>query len=730
MCPIRRTAIAMALTVLLGAHSVARAAADPDTRAAVIVRQMTPAERLALLHGIMAIPFVGHVTIPPDAVYGAGYVPGIPRLGIPALKESDASLGVAYVNGLRKDGATALPSGMAMAASWDPQLLYAGGAMIAGEAAAKGFNVLLAGGSNLMRDPRNGRTFEYLGEDPWLTGTLAGAAVSGIQSQHVISTLKHFALNDQETDRHSYSADISDSAARESDLLAFEIALERGHAGAVMCAYNRVNGAYACGNGYLLDRVLKRDWGFRGWVMSDWGAVSALDFALAGLDQESGAQLDRQVFFGEPLARAAQQDPVYAARVADMDRRILRSIFAVGLDTHPAVVHPIDFAADGAVAERLERAGIVLLRNRDRALPLSDSLERVAVIGGYADAGVLSGGGSSQVQGPGGPSIVVPLGGGARFAPAIEYQRSVPLQAIEARLPRAQVVFRDGRYVSQAVQAARWADVAIVFATQWMSEGHDVPDLSLPDGQDALIAAVAAANPHTIVVLETGGPVLMPWLQQTAAVLEAWYPGARGADAISAVLFGDQNPSGRLPVTFPLSLAQLPRPMLPGSGGMGPQYSDRGSPGQTLHVDYDIEGADVGYRWFARTHQQPLFAFGYGLSYTRFETHDLKVTADRALSATCEVVNTGSRAGADVVQLYLVSAAGHPERRLVGYQRVQLQPGQSQRISLTVDPRLIAEFRDGAWRVVPGHYRWALGTSALDTGAPVDTVLGPRQIRP
>ncbi|MGH8144482.1 MAG: glycoside hydrolase family 3 C-terminal domain-containing protein, partial [Steroidobacteraceae bacterium] len=552
--PATSAAALIGAAVMLAAASAsrpARAADGPDARAAAVEQQMTPDERMVLLHGIMAIPS-GQTHIPPGAIFGAGYVPGIARLGVPALKESDASLGVAYVNGLRKDGATALPSGVAMASTWDPQLVYAGGAMIASEAAAKGFNVLLAGGSNLMRDPRGGRTFEFLGEDPWLTGTLAGAAVGGIQSQHVISTLKHFALNDQETGRRFFSANISDAAARESDLLAFEIALERGHAGAIMCAYNRINGQPSCGNDELLNGVLKHDWGFKGWVMSDWGAVSSADFALAGLDQQSGAQLDPQVFFGTPLQHAAQADPRYAARVADMNRRILRSMFAVGLDAHPPVIKPIDFATDGAVAEQVERAGIVLLRNRDEALPLSGSIRRIAVIGGYADAGVLSGGGSSQVQGPGGASVLIPLGGGnSAFNPAMEFQRSVPLAAIRARVPKAEVRYRNGRYISDAVSAAKRADVAIVFATQWMTEGFDVPDLSLPDGQDALITAVAAANPHTIVVLETGGPVLMPWLDRTAAVIEAWYPGARGAQAIAAVLFGDQNPSGRLPVTFP-----------------------------------------------------------------------------------------------------------------------------------------------------------------------------------
>jgi hypothetical protein len=244
------------------------------------------------------------------------------RLGVPALKETDASLGVAYAMGARGDGATALPSGMAMAATWDPELLRAGGAMIGAEARAKGFNVMLAGGVNLMREPRNGRGFEYLGEDPWLAGTLAGAAVAGIQAQRVISTVKHFALNDQETGRMFLDVRIGDAAARESDLLAFQVAIERGQPGAVMCAYNRINGAYGCGNDYLLNQVLKRDWGFKGWVMSDWGAVHGVDDA-PGPDQQSGEQ------------SRAVSGPAYARRrVSDMNRRIC-VLYAAGLDAAP-----------------------------------------------------------------------------------------------------------------------------------------------------------------------------------------------------------------------------------------------------------------------------------------------------------------------------------------------------------------------------------------------------------
>jgi len=708
-------------------------AADPDTRAATTLAQMTPAERTVLTQGVMALPVLPPPGgMPAGAIPGAGFVAGLPRLGVPALTESDASLGVAYVFGLRHDGATALPSGMAMASTWNPDLIQAGGAMIASEASAKGFNVLLAGGADLMRDPRNGRAFEYLGEDPLLTGVLAGAAITGIQSAHVISTAKHFALNDQETARHFVDVKISDAAARESDLLAFEIAIERGRPGSIMCAYNQVGGHYACDSDYLLNQVLKRDWGYKGFVMSDWGAVPAVSAALDGLDQQSGAQLDPKVFLAQPLADAAAADPKYAARLTDMNRRILRSIYAVGLDTNPPARHAIDFAADGKVAQAVAEEGIVLLRNQDGALPITAQAKRILVVGGYADTGVISGGGSSQVEGLGGPAAIVPLGGSGPFAGITgeAYQRSNPLAAIRALAPAAQVRFRDGRYISDAVLATRDADVVIVFATQGMTEGLDVPDLSLPRGQDALITALAAANPHTVVVLETGGPVAMPWLDNTAAVLEAWYPGARGGPAIANVLFGQVDPSGRLPGTFPSSVDQLPRPELPGAATVEPNFEGRGQGGQALVADYDIEGSDVGYRWFARMGRPPLFPFGFGLSYTTFDQGDLRLAAGKVITASFTVADTGPRDGADVAQLYLVDAAGKAERRLVGFQKVALKAGERRAVSLTIDPRLLADWTGAGWTVRPGTYRFALGASATDLGPAVSVDVKGEKLKP
>lgn len=703
--------------------------ANPDAQAARTEAAMKPDERTILTHGIM--PFPGLGKIPADAVIGAGYVAGIPRLGVPPLRETDAGLGVAYVGGLRKDeGATPLPSGMAMGSTWNLDLVREAGAMVAGEAHAKGFNVLLAGGANLIRDPRKGRTFEYLGEDPLHSGLLAGAIVNGVQSRNVISTVKHFALNAQETGRKFLDAHIDDASARESDFLAFQIAIERGKPGSVMCAYNQLNGHYTCDSDYLLNQVLKRDWKYPGFVMSDWGAVPGVEAALHGLDQQSGAQTDKAFYFADILRKKAEAEPVYAARLRDMNRRILRSIYAVGLDRNPAVKAPIDFTANAQVAERTANEGIVLLRNERGVLPLAATAKRIAVIGGYANTGVLSGGGSSQSQGPGGPALAIPPGG-ASLLPALfsqNFHRSVPLNAIRKLAPKAEVTYRQGNYITDAVTAAKKADVAIIFATQWMHEGWDVPDLSLPNGQDALIAAVAEANPNTIVVLETGGPVAMPWVDKTAAVLAAWYPGIRGAEAIANILFGKVNPSGHLPITFPASVDQLPRPKLDGSDILEPRYSGAPEPKQVpFSVDYNIEGSDVGYRWFARKNMKPLYPFGHGLSYTSFAFSNLSVGSGKKPRATFTVANTGAREGATVPQLYLVSAAGKPQVRLVGFSKLNLAPGERRKVAVEIDPRLLAEWTDGGWSISKGRYGFALGQSAGSVDQPVFVQLRQRR---
>jgi len=702
-------------------------AAAAKARAQAVVGKMTADEKVVLTVGIMPMPVIPGIKIPADAVIGAGYVPGVARLGVPALRESDASLGVAWVGGMRHDGATALPSGIAQAATWNPDVLRQGGAMIGSEARAKGFNVLLAGGANLTRDPRNGRTFEYLSEDPLLTGTLVGAAITGIQSNHIISTIKHFALNGQETARKFVDTRIGEAAARESDLLAFEIGIERGHPGSAMCSYNQVNGVHACDSDWLLNTVLKHDWHWDGFVMSDWGAVPGLSTAIHGLDQQSGSQLDPGVFLGKTLEDAAAKDKAVAKHLDEMNTRVLTAIYANGVDKYPATPGgTIDFKADGEVALEAAKQGIVLLKNDGGVLPLAASAKRIVVIGGYAARGVMSGAGSSQVQGTTGPAVSIPVGDGGPFADLMNrtYHASSPLKAIRAMAPSATVTYRDGYELADAVLQAKKADVVIVFATKWATEGLDQADLTLPEGQDALIAAVAAANPHTVVVLETGNPVTMPWLGAVPAVLEAWYPGARGGDAIASVLFGQTNPSGRLPVTFPAGTDQLPRHEIDGYATLEPNFAgDPPTPDTKVSTNYDIEGSDVGYRWFARTGAKPLFPFGYGLSYTSFASSGLKVDG---LHASLTVANTGARAGADVAQVYLVSRNGTAKQRLVGFQRVELAAGASSKVDLTIDPRLLADWKDGGWTLPAGDYGFALGDDATHLGAVVNVHFAAR----
>lgn len=683
----------------------------PDVRATLVEKEMTQAEKLQLVHGYFAVPVFGQ-KLPAGALGSAGYVPGIERLGIPALQESDASLGVANPVDVRPgDSATALPSGLALASTFDPRSAYAGGAMIGHEAWSKGLNVLLAGGANLARDPRNGRNFEYVGEDPLLTGTLSGATIRGIQDQHVLSTVKHFALNDQETGRFDVNSVIAETPARESDLLAFELAIEAGNPGSVMCSYNLVNGAHACSSAYLLNDVLKHDWSYPGFVMSDWGAVHGVDDALAGLDQESGQEIDKQVYFGTPLADALKTGKVPQARLDDMVHRILRSMFAVGLFDHPAQKTVIDYNADAAVAGSVAEKGIVLLKNGNNLLPLTKSISRIAVIGGHADQGVLSGAGSSQVvpHAADGHFTTVPVGGEGMMAPWANmiFDPDSPLAAIRARAPNATVRFDTGRYASSAAILAKWADMVIIFATQWQIEGTDVPDLSLPGGQDALIAAVAAANPHTIVVLETGDPVAMPWLDKVAGLIEAWYPGQRGGQAIAGVLFGDVDPSGHLPITFPRDISQNPRPQMPGAGL---------AEGTPFNADYNLEGAEVGYRWFADKGMTPLFPFGFGLSYTSFGYSNFQVRGGSTLTVSFDVANTGKVVGDAVPQVYLTAQAGKQIKRLIGFSRVSLAPGQTQHVTLSADQRLLGNFDAGAhvWRVAAGNYTAALARSADD----------------
>ena len=736
-----RTALMLctAAVVICGTPAFARssavatndAVAGPETAADRWAREtearMTDDERFSLVHGFMAlrIPGLGDPNLvwPADVVSGAGYVRGIPRLGVPSLRETDASLGVTNPFGARKnDTATALPAGLALGATFDPDLAHRGGYIVAQEARARGFNVLLGGGINLTRDPRNGRNFEYISEDPLLSGVIGGAAIRGTQEAGVIATAKHFALNSNETNRHTWDATIEEGALRESDLLAFQIAIETGKPGSIMCAYNLVNGAKACGNDFLLNQVLKRDWGYQGWVMSDWGAVSSADFATKGLDQQSGDQLDKQVWFDGPLKAKLADGSFDRSRLSDMVRRILRSMKAVGI-TDWKQQAPVDMAAHAATALEIARRGIVLLKN-DGVLPIAASARTIAVIGDKAQIGVLSGGGSSQGLPPKGWAASDPIGGAGQMGSwrVARWFAGAPTDAIAAAAPQAKIEFDPGLYPQAAAAAAARADIAIVFVNKYEVEGFDSPDLSLPRGQDAIVEAVAKANPNTIVVLETGNPIAMPWRDRVKAIVAAWYPGQEGAQAIAEVLTGKVNPSGRLPITFPESVEQLPRTTIPSFG----------SPENTPVVVAMTEGADVGYRWFARKRLTPMYAFGHGLSYTDFAYSDLRVRGGKAMSVTVTVRNTGKLAGADVPQVYLQTIDGVLEPRLLGFRRVELSPGEQRTVTLDVDPRLLAKYDTAGrrWQVKAGRYVVAVGKSATTPMLSRDVTLKARSMKP
>jgi len=685
---------------------------SPDQRANELLRVMTLAQKLQMVHQYLA-----------DGVgFGAaGYIPGISALCLPALLLNDAGSGLAD----EQIGVTAYPAAISQASSWDPTLARQVGSSLGSEAYAKGVNVLLGPDVNIARVPLNGRTSEAFGEDPYLSGQTAAAFTEGVQSQHVIATVKHFDANNQETDRGTIDAQVSPRALAEIYLPPFAAAIDQGHAGAVMCAYNQVNGAYSCQNPAQLRGELDGTLGFPGFVVSDWGAThSTVASARAGLDMEmsvvqdpdavnsvvgpqgSGGNNALEDFYGAPLQTAVASGQVPMSVLDGMVERILRSMFAVGLFDHPAPVEPtgylddVDSTANRQVALAAAEAGSVLLKNADRALPLTGSGKTIALIG--LDAGTEA-------------ETVAQAGGSVRVT---QPDVVTPLQALTSRAAKAgdAVVYNDGTDIDAAAALAKSASVAVVYAGYVEAEGTDRANLDYSDGvcslacvtepsnSDALIAAVAAANPHTVVVLNTGGPAVMPWLGQVGAVLEMWYPGEEDGDAAAALLFGDVDPSGKLPITFPASLAQIPTQspvQYPGVNG----------------TEVYSEGLLVGYRWYDAKHLTPLFPFGFGLSYTTFKLSRLHLVASGpSVRVSYTLTNTGSRAGADVTQVYVgdPAAAREPPQQLKGYQKESLNPGRSTEVTVTLPASAFSywDTATSAWEIAPGRYTIRVGDSS------------------
>ena len=698
------------------------ASLSPDVRADLVIKEMTLDEKISLLHGQNRPTEAQTVT---RSNGGAGYTVAIPRLGIPSIQMADSAYGVTRGAAMGRYS-TALPNNLGAASSWDTAMMRTYGELIGDELRDEGYNMTLGGGVNLTREPRDGRTFEYMGEDPLLAGTLDGNVEAGVQSRHIIGDVKHYAINDQESGRTAVNANISRRAMRETDLRAFEIALQISHAGAVMCSYNRVNGVYACQNSYLLSDVLKGAFGFKGFVLSDWGGThSTVRASHAGLDQEQPGDY----FYGDALKKAVEDGRVPEAELDDHVHRVLRSMFAAGLFDDPGKTQVPDVEKGYATAQHIAEESIVLLRNEHHVLPLT-GVHRIAVIGGHADVGVLSGGGSAQVNPPGGSAVPPQADKGVLPVSIREaWMPSSPLRSLREALPGAKISFTSGDDVAAAESAASKADVAIVFVYQWESEGLDLPTLNLAPEQNKLVESVAAANPRTIVVLETGSPATMPWVDKVQGVVEAWYPGIRGGEALAEILTGKVNPSGKLAITFPESDADLPNPNLvtppPSSQPHPPADKKKRAEfmkalryGLPAFQTYYNEGLKVGYKWYDAENKPVLFPFGFGLSYTTFAYSDLHVTAGKAVTVNFTLKNTGGRAGTEIAEVYaaLPPAAQEPPKRLVGWARVALLPGETKQISIPVDRdrMTIFDVAHDQWELAPGSYSILVGSSSRD----------------
>ncbi len=804
------TLVAAALVLALvtaGTASAAGGAPAPSTQQCPWVGSHEPiAQRVADVISQMSVPeeitiVEGHGTAnEPPTPGGNPYVfwmPGIPALCIPPLGEEDGPAGVA--DGL--SGVTQLPAGVALAATWDPSLATRYGKVIGSEEFGKGAAVNLGPTVNIDRDPRWGRSFETFTEDPFLNSALTVGEIDGVQSTGEMSQVKHYDAYNQETNRNTPLDDVivSKRVLHEIYMPAFEAAVKQANVASVMCAYSWVNGQDSCNNDYLLNTTLKQEWGFPGFVTSDYGALHSTTQALPGTDQEQPFN----TYYGTPLLQDVESGTVPKADLNTMVGRILTQMFRFNLFDHPPTGTPTDTVttpAHVAVSTNVADRSATLLKNRHQTLPLSAThAGKVAVIGPSADASPTYGGGGSAYVIP--SQTVTPLQGleaAAGRRTHLVYQQGLPTDSSLPAIPASALTPayaptpyggtytgtltapETGTYVlaisnpctcytptylsvngkqiiddpgtppvdvysaaidltqgqtytiaisgasgsltwgtpsalkpgiDAAVAAAKTAATAVVVVSDdTESEATDRLSLNLPSAQNELVSAVTAANPHTVVVVDAGAPVLMPWLSQAGAVLDAWYPGEVNGTSLARVLFGRVNPGGHLPVTFPTSLSQVP-------ASTPAQFPGTVTSPTMGTVQYS-EGLDVGYRWYDSHNLTPLFPFGYGLSYTRFAFRNLHVSGDRQggvgdVTVSATVTNTGARAGSDVAQLYLgdPAAAGEPPRQLVGFQRVSLRAGQSARVSFTITPR-----DSWWWDQAAGGWSQSVGTYGVYVG--------------
>jgi beta-glucosidase len=661
------------------------------------------------------------------------------RLGIPSIKMADGPLGIRSWAGPSSETSaevaqkqittTAFPAGVAMAATWDTQLSQSEGQAIGQEVKALGRDMILGPTVNINRTPLWGRNFEGYGEDPYLATRMAVAYIKGVQSEGVIATVKHFAANNQEFERHRINAEVDERALQEIYFPAFKAAVQEAGVWSVMSAYNKLNGVYCAENPALLKDVLQEQWAFKGFVVSDWGSTySTAGTVNAGMDLEMPGGDPMKAWLAKPKTQASgngggwlvldrvlpeiSSGKISTSTIDDNVGRMLRVMFVSGqFDKPHTATGEIDTPEQRALARKASTESIVLLKNTDDLLPLNPAkIHSVVVLGPSAAVARTGGGGSSLVT----PKYsVTPLEGiqdraGQRLQ--VSYALGVSMEGDD---PAEDTPEAREQLKNEAVKAAAKADAAVVVAgrsPKLESEGFDIKSLVLPAGQDDLIEAVAKVNKNTVVVINAGGPVVMSrWIAQVPAILDLWYGGQEGGNAIADVLFGDANPSGKLPVSFAKEWKD------------SPAYGHY--PGENLQVDY-AEGIYVGYRYFDKHKIEPLFPFGYGLSYTKFDYRDLKILPDhvspaKPVEVSLRVHNGGSRSGAEIVELYVHdghSSVDRPTEELKGFRRVDLAPGETKDVQFTLDRSAMVFYSTAKkdWVAEPGQFDVMVGSSSRD----------------
>jgi len=683
---------------------------------------------------------------------GADWMQSVPneRLGIPSIKMADGPLGIrswagpsaetSAATAKTKVMTTAFPAGVAMAATWDTELVQAEGQAIGQEVKAVGRDMILGPTVNINRTPLWGRNFEGYGEDPYLTSRLGVAYIKGVQSEGVIATVKHFDANNQEFERHRINAVIDERTLHEIYFPAFKAAVEEAGVWSVMSAYNKLNGVYCAENPFLLKDVLQKEWDFKGFVVSDWGSTySTAATVNAGMDLEMPGGEPMKEWLKRPKTLEAgngggwlvpekvlpeiSAGKISAATIDDNVGRMLRVMFISGqFDKPHTATGEIDTPGQRAVARKAATESIVLLKNDGDLLPINPSkIHSIVVIGPNAAVARTGGGGSSLVT----PKYSISPLKGIQDRAGKNLQVSYALGvSMEGEDPSKDIPQTREQLRKEAVSAAGKADAAIIVVGRYPkleSEDFDIKSLALPAGQDELIAAVAKANKNTVVVINAGGPVIMSkWIAQVPAIVDMWYGGQEGGNAIADVLFGDADPSGKLPVSFVKEWKD------------SPAYGHY--PGENLQVEY-AEGIYVGYRYFDTKKVEPLFPFGYGLSYTKFDYSDLKISpaetsSGKPVEVSLRVRNSGSRAGAEVVELYVHdghASVDRPVQELKGFRRVELAAGESKTVSFTLDRSAMPFYSTTKkdWVTEPGQFDVLVGSSSRDIRVKGSFVLEP-----